>query len=170
MGGSTGIYNRQAAVAYAEQWWNDYNPAYRQFENDCTNYISQVLRAGGIPLKRTGRQDKGWWYQGYGGNSDTWSFSWTVAHSLMNYLAQNGAGRLAVPVNSARELELGDVICYDFDGDGRWQHNTVVTAFDEQGEPLVNAHSVNSQHRDWRYETSPAYTPQIQYRFFHIIG
>jgi len=121
-------------------------------------------------MKRTGKMDKGWWYQGQGGNKDTWSYSWTVAHSLMLYLAESRPGISAVQVNTPQELELGDVICYDFDGDGRWQHNTVVTGFNEQGEPLVNAHTVNSQHRYWRYEDSTAWTPQIKYRFFHIIG
>src|SRR5690606_33581263 len=38
-------YDRQQAVQYAERWWNDYNPAYRKFTDDCTNFISQCLRA-----------------------------------------------------------------------------------------------------------------------------
>ncbi|MFL6556136.1 MAG: amidase domain-containing protein, partial [Bacillus sp. (in: firmicutes)] len=36
-------YNRLKAVQYAERWWNSYNPAYKKFENDCTNFISQCL-------------------------------------------------------------------------------------------------------------------------------
>jgi hypothetical protein len=170
MSGFTGTYDRQKAVEYADQWWNSYNQAYRKFENDCTNYVSQVLLAGGILMKRTGKQDKGWWYQGLGGPKDQWSFSWSVAHSLYWYLEESKSRTFAIGVADPRELELGDVICYDFDGDGRWQHTTVVTAFDEQGEPLVNAHTENSYHRNWRYENSPAYTQQIRYSFFHIIG
>lgn len=37
-------YNRLEAVKYAERWWNSFNPEYRRFEDDCTNYISQCLR------------------------------------------------------------------------------------------------------------------------------
>ncbi|GAE48034.1 hypothetical protein JCM21738_5090 [Mesobacillus boroniphilus JCM 21738] len=40
-------YDRLKAVQYAERWWNDYNPAYKKFEVDCTNYISQCLHQGG---------------------------------------------------------------------------------------------------------------------------
>ena len=43
------MYNRQAAVQYANTWWNSNNPAYPVFDVDCTNYISQCLRAGGHP-------------------------------------------------------------------------------------------------------------------------
>ena len=66
-------------------------------------------------------------------------------------------------------LMLGDIICYDFEGDGRFNHNTIVTGKDEYGNPLVNAHTTNSRMRYWNYEDSTAYTPNIQYKFFHII-
>ncbi|NLC06728.1 MAG: amidase domain-containing protein [Syntrophomonadaceae bacterium] len=170
MGKTKQPYDREKAVAYADRWWNDYNPAYRRFDNnDCTNYVSQVLRAGGAPMSRIGQVDQGWWYLGHGGANDRWSYSWSVAHSLRWYLSRSKSGFIVVEVADARELELGDVICYDFDGDGRWQHNTVVTAFDAQGQPLVNAHTENSYHRPWRYEDSPAWTPRIKYSFFHIV-
>ena len=40
------MYNRQAAVQYANLWWNRRNPAFPNFDVDCTNYISQCLLAG----------------------------------------------------------------------------------------------------------------------------
>ena len=67
------------------------------------------------------------------------------------------------------ELTIGDVICYDFNGDGRWQHNTIVVHKDYYGMPLVNAHTTNSRNRYWDYRNSTAYTPNIQYAFFHIL-
>lgn len=37
------VYDRSAAVRYAEHWWNDANPAYQFFEvNDCTDRKSVV--------------------------------------------------------------------------------------------------------------------------------
>lgn len=71
-------------------------------------------------------------------------------------------------VGSAGELLLGDVICYDWEGDGRFNHNTIVTAYDADGQPLVNAHTQNSLHRRWEYRDSPAWTPQTRYVFFRI--
>ena len=113
----------------------------------------------GYPNRATG-----WWYQG--GN---WSFSWSVAHSLRWHLSGSKDGLRGEERQSAKELEPGDVICYDFDGDGRWQHSTIVVAKDANGEPLVNAQSSNSRMRYWSYEDSTAWTPQITYKFFHII-
>ncbi|MGM9927570.1 MAG: amidase domain-containing protein [Bacillus sp. (in: firmicutes)] len=158
------IYDRLQAVQYADRWWNEYNPAYQQFENDCTNFISQCLRAGGAPMRGAPNRSKGWWYSG-----KSWSYSWSVAHAFYLYLKNSRSGLRAIEVSSPEELMLGDVICYDFEGDGRFNHNTIVTGKDAYGMPLVNAHTTDSRLRYWAYEDSSAYTPQIQYRFFHIV-
>lgn len=157
------IYDRVAAVAYANRWWNSYNLAYERFAVDCTNYVSQCLYAGGAPIRGMPNQSSGWWYQG-----ENWSFSWSVAHSLRWYLGTSTVGLQGKEVHSALELSPGDVICYDFQGDGRWDHNTIVVAKDAYGSPLVNAHTDNSWHRYWSYEDSPAWTPNIKYKFFQI--
>ena len=44
------MYNREAAVRYANTWWDSRNPAFPSFDVDCTNYISQCLLAGGAPM------------------------------------------------------------------------------------------------------------------------
>ncbi|GAA4710991.1 amidase domain-containing protein [Brevibacillus fulvus] len=159
-------YNRQQAVAYAEQYWNSYNPAFRHFDVDCTNFVSQCLYAGGIEMMFSGSRSKGWWYRG--GRNANWSFSWAVAHSLYLLLASGKAPFYAERKSSADQLSVGDVICYDFNGDGKWQHNTIVVAKDADNMPLVNAHTTNSRMRYWEYRDSSAYTPRIQYGFFHI--
>lgn len=157
-------YNRRAAVRYAERWWNDYNPEYNRFTDNCTNFISQCLYAGGAPMNRTGQKSKGWWTDGA-----SWSLSWTVAHSMRWYLSGSSKGLKGEEKETASELEPGDVICYDFTGDGRWQHTTIVVAKDENNEPLVNAQTVNSRMRYWTYEDSTAWTPEIKYKFFKIV-
>ncbi|WP_062352522.1 amidase domain-containing protein [Bacillus kwashiorkori] len=157
-------YDRRKAVQYAERWWNDYNPQFRKFQVDCTNYISQCLYAGGAPMRGFPNRSNGWWYQ-----NNNWSFSWSVAHSLRWYLGQSKTGLRAKEVQDPRELRLGDVICYDFQGDGRFDHTTIVTAKDYNGMPLVNAHTTNSRMRYWSYEDSSAYTDNINYKFFTII-
>lgn len=164
---STGkIYNRLATVAYAEKWWDWHNPAFRAFPVDCSNYVSQCLLAGGWPMVGGSRRDKGWWYRGNGGPRDIWSYSWAVAHSLRWYLAGSS---LVSAVSSSEDLQLGDVISYDFTGDGRWEHSTVVTGHDGSGQPLVSAHTTNSRARPWSYRDSAAYTPEIKYSFWHIL-
>jgi hypothetical protein len=158
-------YDRLKAVQYAERWWNDYNPAYVEIEeNDCTNFISQCLNAGGAPMRGYPNRGNGWWIRG-----KTWSWSWTVAHALRLYLGNSKVGLRAKEVSRPDQLMLGDIICYDFEGDGRFNHNTIVTAYDYYGMPLVNAHTYNSRHRYWAYEDSTAYTPNIKYKFFSIV-
>ncbi|WP_261130258.1 amidase domain-containing protein [Bacillus sp. Marseille-Q3570] len=157
-------YNRLEAVKYAERWWNSHNPAYKLFENDCTNFISQCLHAGGAPMRGYPNRSKGWWFR-----NNNWSYSWTVANTLRWHLSGSKQGLRGQELPSPEYLVPGDVICYDFNGDGRWQHNTIVVAKDEQGMPLVNAHTHNSRMRYWDYTDSTAYTPEIKYKFFRII-
>jgi hypothetical protein len=159
-----GGYDRLAAVRYAERWWNSYNPSYKSFENDCTNYISQSIHAGGIPMTVHSIKSKGWWMR-----NNSWSYSWAVANAFRWYLSGSKSSLQTQEKESANQLLPGDVICYDFDGDGHYQHSTIVVAKDSLGEPLVNAHTTNSRMRYWGYEDSTAYTKRIQYKFFHII-
>ncbi|MBM7571630.1 amidase domain-containing protein [Aquibacillus albus] len=156
-------YDRRAAVQYAERWWNDHNPAYKDFDVDCTNYVSQCLHAGGAPMRGAPNRGSGWWYE-----NNNWSYSWAVAHALRWYLSGSNQGLKGKEVDDPKDLIPGDVICYDFEGDGRWNHNTIVVEKDSNGMPLVNAHTTNSRHRYWSYEDSYAWTPDIKYKFFRI--
>jgi len=162
-------YRRDLAAAYADRWWNEPNPAYETFAVNCTNYVSQCLFAGHAPMNYTGRRDSGWWYKGRSGGRELWSYSWAVSHALQSYLARGASrGLQGVQVDSPTDLALGDVIFYDWDGDGRFRHTTIVTAFDSAGMPLVNANTTASRHRYWDYRDSYAWTERTRYRFFHI--
>jgi len=169
LGERAGAYDREAARAYAERHWNDPDPAFIHFDVDCTNYVSQCLYAGGAPMNYTGVRESGWWYRGRSGGRELWSYSWSVAHALHWYLsAGRRDGLAAETVPSASELTIGDVICYDFDGDGRFEHSAIVTGADGAGMPLVNAHTTNSRARYWDYRDSYAWTERTTYRFFRI--
>lgn len=156
-------YDRRKAVQYAERWWNDFNPAYRKYTDDCTNFISQCLQTGGIPTWGNPNRAKGWWMSG-----KSWSYSWTTAHAFYLLLASSSGIRTR-RVSNPQELNLGDIICIDFEGNGRFDHSLIVTAKDAYGMPLVNAHTTNSRHRYWSYKDSSRYTPNIVYKFFVIL-
>ncbi|MCD8511957.1 MAG: amidase domain-containing protein [Bacillus sp. (in: Bacteria)] len=157
-------YDRLAVVQYAERWWNEYNPNFKRFDSDCTNYVSQCIHAGGVPMKGFPDQANGWWYK-----NSQWSYSWTVAHAFRWYVSGTKSGINVQEVSSPDQLLRGDVICYDFNGDGNWQHTTIVVAKDGDGMPLVNAHTTDSRMRYWSYEDSTAWTSNIKYKFFHIL-
>lgn len=156
-------YDRLKAVRYADQWWDSKNPAYPLIKDDCTSYVSQCMHQGGVPLTGIPNRGAGWWYQ-----SNNWSYSWSVANSLRWYLSRSNNVMRAMEVEKPELLVPGDVICYDFQGDGKWDHNVFVTEKDANNMPLVNAHTYNARHRYWNYVDSPAWTEKIQYKFFHI--
>jgi hypothetical protein len=161
-------YDRAKVVQYAETWWNRTNPNYLEFAVDCTNFASQCLYAGGAPMNYTGKRASGWWYAGKQGGTELWSFSWAVAHSLQTFVSSNRRGLRGTLVSSPDQLQAGDMICYDWDGNGRYQHNTIVTSRDANGAPLVNAHTYNCRNRYWDYRDSPAWSPQTRYVFVRI--
>lgn len=151
------MYNGALAAAYAEEWWDRRNPAFPAFPVDCTNFVSQCLLAGGLVMRGYPDRYNGWWLQG-----GQWSLSWAVAHSMRWFLEE-----AAERVPDASMLQIGDVICYDFAGDGRIDHTAIVTYLD-QGVPYVNAHTNDSRRRLWTYSDSAAYSPSIRYYFFHL--
>lgn len=153
-------YQRERAVQYAETFWNQPNPYYVTFTDDCTNFVSQCLHAGGLPMGRN------WWYRR--GKRATWSYTWAVAHSLYQFLKRGGPTGKTREVSDISQLTRGDVICYDWEGDNRWNHNTIITAFDAAGMPLVNARTISRQHFPWDYRQSYAWTPKTRYAFLHI--
>ncbi|HEY0828473.1 MAG TPA: amidase domain-containing protein [Bacilli bacterium] len=163
------LYDRHKVQQYADTWWDKSNPQYLSFGVDCSNYVSQCLFAGGAPMHYTGKRETGWWYKGRTNHQEHWSFSWAVAHSLQSYLSYSISGLRANVVDYADQLTIGDVIVYDWDGDAKYQHSAIVSAMDPQGQPLVNAHTMNSKHRFWDYRDSYAWSEKTQYRFLHIL-
>ncbi|MFI0802339.1 Putative amidase domain-containing protein [Amycolatopsis lurida] len=72
--------DRQTAVRYARTFALSYNPAYERFGNDCTNFASQVMRAGGWPdVGRPGPDGDDKWFQ-Y--NVVSHSRTWAIAHEF----------------------------------------------------------------------------------------
>jgi hypothetical protein len=159
-------YDRVKALRYAELWWDGYNPAFPKVNPDCTNFVSQCLFAGQMPMSGGGSRAIGWWCRfAQSKSAKSWSYSWVTSHGLYSHLV-NKAG--ATVIDEPKDLKIGDVIFYDWEGRGRFHHSTVVTDFDGAGDPLVNAHTDASYHRHFRYYDSRAWTPRTRYAFVHI--
>ena len=108
-------YDRVAAVEYARKWALSRNHQFKDYEQlggNCTNYISQCINAGGIPMDSDGNNVMKEWYW-YSDNKRT--PSWTGAQPFFEYLTSNNTydtdnfGIYASQV-SYDELELGDII------------------------------------------------------------
>jgi hypothetical protein len=87
-------YNRTACVTYIDRWWNRRNSAWGNFNElggDCTNWVSQIINAGGVP------EDKSGSYQWYWDNMNaprssppySRSASWAGVDELWNYIQGN---------------------------------------------------------------------------------
>lgn len=159
-------YDRLRAMRYSELWWNSYNSAFPQLEDDCTNFISQCLFAGNVPMTESHSRAQGWWYRFSGGQkTENWSYSWTTSHALYLYLVNQVGAKI---VSSARDLKVGDLIFYDWGGQGTFHHTTIVVDFDNRGDPLVNAHTDASWHRHYLYLDSRAWTARTRYVFLRM--
>ncbi|WP_240106462.1 amidase domain-containing protein [Streptomyces sp. MUM 203J] len=133
-------YDYRAMARYAERYWYNYNPEYRRFNDaggDCTNFVSQALKAGGWQHVPGGYDDhRAWWY----GDSYQ-STSWVGANEWSWFtLSQKRATNLA----SAYQLDVGDVMQMDFDRDGSKDHTMITTYRSFSGVPYLTYHSVNT--------------------------
>ncbi len=163
-------YKRDPAVAYANRYCenpntNNYpfidctgifgNPCFDCNGNDCTDFASQVLYAGGLPM------DGKWWLKkktssdpqicsfsqnGFGCcRLYKYSAAWVNVDALHDYLLQN---KLAYQCN-VDQVQTGDIIQYHNPSDG-WHHSAIVVSFvlDSFYNPIgdfgVVYHSVNN--------------------------
>lgn len=85
-------YNRAAAKRYIDKWHHGQNPDWGDFGKlDCTNWVSQIINAGGVPEDKTGS------YQWYWDNMKaprtsapyTRSSSWAGVKELWDYVQGN---------------------------------------------------------------------------------
>lgn len=143
---STYSFNRVKMTDYAINYAYNYNPNYGDFTNyggDCTNFVSQIIRAGNAPLDTTGS------YQWYYYNMSNRAPAWSSANRLFNYLINNDyigpQGRLANSTDISYNMQGGDPVFIDFDGDNVIDHSVSITGY-QIGAPhltKVTAHTVD---------------------------
>lgn len=109
---------------------------------DCTNFTSHCLIAGGAQMNYPNKPKKdlkiestGWFFD----NINQRSSSWSSVNAFYNFVTTNtGKGVKATSaeysssglISSSRILEqcdIGDIIQIDYKGEGKYDHNTVVT-------------------------------------------
>ncbi|MEU1166067.1 amidase domain-containing protein [Streptomyces sp. NPDC090075] len=139
-----GTYDYKAMATYAEKYWNNYNTDYPDFNGhgaggDCTNFVSQSLKAGGWKHVPGYVYDYTKWF----GNADIQSDSF-VGVNEWSWFAQNS--KRTTPLANVYQAEVGDVIQVDFDRDGSKDHTMIVT-YKSNGVPYVTYHSNNTYRR-----------------------
>ena len=170
----SGIYDTDAAVQYASTWWNKTNntdyPYYGKYYNqdtssnkyneldvgrsgqsnpvrawnDCTNYVSQCLAAGGVPQIKEGlilphQKSENWYY-----DDSKPSHTWGGAPNFYTHWKN----RVGIAKNSS-VLGVGDVVSMDFNDDGKIDHTAIIVSSGSgDASKLLSAHTTD------RYKTS----------------
>lgn len=138
-------YDYNAMAAYATTYWSRYNPDYPDFNGigdggDCTNFVSQALKAGGWQHVPGYTTDFHKWF----GNSEIQSDSFVGVNEFSWFaLSSKRASSLA----NVYQMDIGDVLQLDFDRDGSKDHSMIVTNRSRQGMPYVTYHSTNTYNR-----------------------
>ncbi|MFD0935409.1 amidase domain-containing protein [Methylobacterium trifolii] len=104
-------YDRRAAAAYALKYAINYNPNWPAYKSqDCTNFVSQALYAGGWKMVQggfIGSRDMRAWYSEQD-DADDHSWTWSNAKAFSFYLANNIGVRVSKCDRGA--LALGDIV------------------------------------------------------------
>ncbi|RKD32570.1 amidase domain-containing protein [Thermohalobacter berrensis] len=157
-------YDRNKAYNYAKRWSFDRNPKYYDFEHlggDCTNFISQVLHAGGCPMNY--KKWTGWYYK----NLNERSPSWTGVNFLYEFLINNSERGPIAEKGDINKLQIGDIIQLDFDGDGSFEHSLVVVKINK---PISLDNIFISTHTYDRFNYPLSNYTYSDIRFIHILG
>jgi hypothetical protein len=133
---------------------NRYNPAYGEYiwsGGDCTNYISQVLHAGGFAETPSWHWDR---------SANEGSADWVSAPRLVHFLeathrvtlmARGSMPSLLAPSEKGppalTKLRPGDLIAYW--ERGRVVHMAIVLGYDPDGYPVVASHSADRFREPW---------------------
>lgn len=138
-------YDYKAMAAYAEKYWSNYNPAYPNFNGqgaggDCTNFVSQSLKAGGWKHVPGYVYDYTRWF----GTADIQSHSF-VGVNEWSWFAQNS--KRVTSLGNVYQMDVGDVLQVDFDKDGSKDHTMIVSYRSRQGVPYLTYHSTNTYRR-----------------------
>lgn len=152
-------YNPDAAVAYAEKYWTNYNdfyPNYNIFGGDCADFVSQSLHAGGLQMNAN-------WY--HAPADIVRNISWTYASSLKSYLEKYCGKAVTIYKDSSKKtgyrdsnkkevdpkttIRPGDAVFYYWKGGSRYGHAAICVGYDSKGEPIVNAHNSDRHHLNW---------------------
>lgn len=142
---TTGAYDYKAMVAYATKYWKNYNPDYPDYNGqgaggDCTNFVSQSLKAGGWKHVPGYTNDFHKWF----GNADIQSDSFVGVNEFSWFALSS---KRVTSLANVYQLDIGDVLQMDFNRDGSKDHSMIVTYRSPQGVPYVTYHSNNTYNR-----------------------
>ena len=182
-------YNRDEVYHWAYSHWNNYSKEYLNFGDekwkggDCTNFVSQCLRAGGASNDKSGAFQ--WYYNKKGTlatSNDDYSWTWSTSRGLNSTLSGNfknnefGPKATQKVINGDNQYDPsigefvvpGDIIQYHWKNKSAISHAAVIVGMiynsaKTRYEPVIAEHTEDSWFTPW---TNNAYKTY----FVHITG
>ncbi|PZG93274.1 hypothetical protein C1I97_28940 [Streptomyces sp. NTH33] len=138
-------YDYKAMADYAAKHWNNYNKDYPDFDGagaggDCTNFVSQALKAGGWKHVPGYVYDHTKWF----GNSEIQSHSFIGVNEFSWFALSS---QRVTGLANVYQMDVGDVLQMDFNRDGSKDHTMIVSYRSPQGVPYLSYHSTNTYNR-----------------------
>jgi hypothetical protein len=186
---ATSTYNRDSAYNWAHSYWDNYSTAFINLGaqkwdgGDCTNFVSQCLKAGNANNDKTGSYQ--WYYDSIGTGkptNDSYSWTWSTARGLNYILLGNYKANEYGPKGTEKVitgdseynasigqyLMLGDIIQYQWKPNSKITHAALIVGMlynssKERYEPVIAEHTNNSWYTPW---INNAYKTH----FVHITG
>jgi streptogramin lyase len=164
-----GALDLNKAAQYAVYWGNEghhsaRNPYYHDYgSNNCTNFISQILRAGGAKFMRAFEHGDGsWWYRNLSngmfappdsGWDDT--ESWRLADELPRHLWRFGLAHID-PIQQPWGWTKGNIIALDWFGtNGKGDINHLVFVVGQRHDPGGGREPLLANHSTLSYPNKP---------------
>lgn len=119
-------YNYLSAIEYARKHAFSYNKNYISFDEDggdCTNFVSQCIRAGSINTSHTWKP---------------YTHSWIRVNELYYYLLKNNVG---IDITNKNNYPPGSIIQFFSNKKGYFSHSGIITETLANGDYLYCCHS-----------------------------
>lgn len=173
------IWNADASASYAERYAFTRNtgnyPSWT--ENNCTNFVSQCLRAGGATMSDTWKCRKTALTIG----NFNWDIttSWSRAQNLQDRLIKSGfaksggswKGITGTNTRYKTGMTKADVITYDWKSDGTKDHSSIISKVDTVSSPtaLVCANTNNQKNVIWTLNLTPLEAQNVTFQFLDLV-
>ncbi|MEU3600073.1 amidase domain-containing protein [Streptomyces sp. NPDC006798] len=138
-------YDYDKMVTYANKHWKNYNGSYRKYSQDCTNFVSQIMRAGG--WGETGsiinrKKNKVWFYGDY-----NWSTSYTWAGAENWYWFAKHHSKRTKILDNIWKMAKADVLQLDFQGNNKNIDHTMFVTKTNRGKIYMTYHTTNTHNK-----------------------
>lgn len=135
-------YSDSKAVAYARKWAKSRNALYNSYSSDCTNFVSQCVKAGGKTMHKPSsipigvKQTTKYWYsvRYEEWHTNHYIYKWNESTSFIRvsdfYTYWKNKGIQTASYSSKAKLQngasTGDIIQLK-NGKGKWFHSIIIT-------------------------------------------